>query len=83
VSGLCLENRLKAGGGAEQGTADRLLSVKEVAERLGLSTASVYGLCADRRLAHVRILNVIRIAPRDLSSFIDSSRSPAGRRLRS
>jgi excisionase family DNA binding protein len=65
-----------------QGTPDRLLSVKEVAQRLGLSTASVYALCADSRLTHVRILNVIRIAPSDLVAFVESSRSPAGARTR-
>jgi hypothetical protein len=30
-----------------------LLSVKEVAEQLRVATATVYGLCADGRLAHV------------------------------
>jgi excisionase family DNA binding protein len=45
-----------------------LLSVKQVAEQLGVATATVYGLCADGRLAHVRILNVIRIAPSDLAA---------------
>jgi hypothetical protein len=35
------------------------------------------GLCASARLAHVRILNVTRIAPNDLSAFIQSCRSPA------
>jgi len=51
-----------------------LLSVKQAAERLGIATATVYGLCADGRLAHVRILNVIRIAPSDLEAFVESCR---------
>jgi excisionase family DNA binding protein len=51
-----------------------LLSVKQVAEHLGVTTATVYGLCAHGQLAHVRILNVIRIAPTDLSEFIASCR---------
>ena len=31
---------------------------------------TVYGLCADKTLPHVRILNTIRIAPKDLEAFI-------------
>ncbi len=38
----------------------RLLSVRAVATMLGLCTATVYGLCADGTLPHVRVLNVIR-----------------------
>ena len=77
VSGLCLENRLKTGG---RDAPDRLLSVKQVAERLSVTTATVYGLCAAGRLPHVRILNVIRIAPSDLAAFIASCRvgNPGG-----
>jgi excisionase family DNA binding protein len=76
VSGLCLEKRLNAGGPARQDVPDRLLSVKQVAEHLGVTTATVYGLCADGRLAHVRILNTIRVAPGDLAAFIESRRVP-------
>ncbi len=47
---------------AYEGGEDRLLSVREVAARLGLCTATVYGLCADGALPHVRILNAVRIA---------------------
>jgi excisionase family DNA binding protein len=74
VSGVCLENRLKAGGLGAGGEA--LLSVKQVAKQLGVSTATVYGLCADGRLAHVRILNVIRVAPVDLAAFVASQHHP-------
>ena len=73
VSGLCLEN---PAAGARDGEG-RLLSVKQTAERLAVTTATVYGLCASGRLAHIRILNVIRIALADLSAFIQSCRSPA------
>jgi len=82
VSGLCLEKRLNAGGSGRRDAPDRLLSVKQVAENLGVTTATVYSLCADGRLAHVRILNTIRVAPSDLAAFIDSHRSPAAVRPR-
>lgn len=53
-----------------QGGGDRLLSVREAAQQLGLCTATIYGLCADGALPHIRILNAIRIAPVDLMAFI-------------
>jgi excisionase family DNA binding protein len=56
-----------------------LLSVNEVARRLGVATATVYGLCADGRLTHVRILNLIRIAPSDLAAFVESCRDGESR----
>jgi excisionase family DNA binding protein len=57
-----------------QGGRDRLLTVKDAAEQLGLCTATVYGLCADGALPHVRILNAIRIAPADLKAFVAARR---------
>ena len=50
------------------GTDERPLSVKEVARQLGIATATVYGLCAEGRLPHVRILTVIRVAKSDLDA---------------
>ncbi len=38
-----------------------MLSVREVARVLRVSTATVYKLCARGELAHLRVLNVIRI----------------------
>src|SRR5215831_9549857 len=42
--------------------------------RRGLSTATVYTLCHQGKLTHVRILNAIRIAPADLAAFIGQHR---------
>ena len=57
-----------------RGGKDGLLSVREAAEHLGLCTATIYGLCADGALPHIRILNAIRIAPADLEAFIAARR---------
>jgi excisionase family DNA binding protein len=38
-----------------------MLTVREVARLLEVSTATVYKLCARRELGHVRVLNMIRI----------------------
>ncbi|MGO9917454.1 MAG: helix-turn-helix domain-containing protein [Isosphaeraceae bacterium] len=57
---------------AVNGGRDDLLSVREVAARLSVSTATVYALCARRELPHIRVLNAIRVAPLDLEAFIVS-----------
>ena len=59
---------------ALDGGKDRLLSVRQVAERLGVCTATVYTLCERNELAHVRVLNAIRIAPADLARFVTAAR---------
>jgi len=52
-----------------------LLSVRQVAGQLGVCTATVYALCANGELRHVRVLNAIRVAPSDLEAFVDGRRS--------
>jgi excisionase family DNA binding protein len=51
-----------------------LLTVREVASRLGLSTATVYTLCHQGELPHIRISNAIRIAPADVEAFLSRKR---------
>jgi excisionase family DNA binding protein len=58
------------------GGKDRLLSVTQVAARLGVCTATVYLLCERNELAHIRVLNAIRIGPSDLAEFIQTRRRP-------
>ena len=57
-----------------------LLTVREVAARLSVSTATVYKLCATNRLGYVRVLGAIRIEPHDLATLIECLASPARRR---
>ena len=59
---------------AVDGGTDRLLSVRQVAERLGVCTATVYTLCERNELAHIRVLTAIRIAPADLARFVAAAR---------
>jgi excisionase family DNA binding protein len=47
-----------------------LLTVREVAAHLRVSTRTVYTLCEEGKLAHVRVTNAIRIEPVDLLAFI-------------
>ncbi|WP_240357933.1 helix-turn-helix domain-containing protein [Myxococcus vastator] len=52
------------------GGAERPLTVREVAERLAICTATVYRLCERGELAHVRVSNAIRVRPADVDAFI-------------
>ena len=49
---------------------NRLLSVREVAAQLGVSTATVYALVQRGELAHVRVSNAIRITPAALAAYL-------------
>jgi excisionase family DNA binding protein len=51
-----------------RGGRDGLLSVRDVAAHLGICAATVYRLCAEGQLAHVRVLNAVRVAPQDLEA---------------
>jgi excisionase family DNA binding protein len=54
------------------GGRDGLLKVAELAEHLGVSNATVYGLCEPGELPYVWLVNSIRIRPRDLEEFVAS-----------
>jgi excisionase family DNA binding protein len=54
---------------------EQLLTVRQVAQLLGVCRATVYKWAAIELLPHVRIVNVIRVRPRDLGAFI-ASRPP-------
>lgn len=52
-----------------------LLTVKEAAERLRVSRATVYALCESGRIAFVRIsTHAIRIAASDLERYVQGNR---------
>jgi excisionase family DNA binding protein len=54
------------------GGRDRLLKIAEVAEHLGVSNATVYGLCERGELPYVWLVTSMRIRPRDLEEFVAS-----------
>ena len=60
---------------ALRGGRDRLLAVGEVAAELGVCTATVYRLCERGDLPHVRIINSIRVRPRDLAAFVAATKA--------
>ncbi len=51
-----------------------LLSVRDVARRLKVSSAVVYRLCERGELLHHRVSNAIRIAVADVDAFLSRNR---------
>ncbi|TME28581.1 MAG: helix-turn-helix domain-containing protein [Chloroflexi bacterium] len=47
----------------------RLFSVREAARLLGVCTSTVYKLCAEGKLRHVRVSNAIRISESALAAY--------------
>ena len=48
----------------------KLFSVQEAASLLGVCTSTVYKLCAEGKLRHVRVSNAIRIPQAALSAYV-------------
>jgi excisionase family DNA binding protein len=51
-----------------------LLTVRDVARLLKVSTATVYRLASRGELPHVRVSNAIRVARKDLGAFLSRNR---------
>jgi excisionase family DNA binding protein len=60
--------------GSRAATIGPFLTVREVAARLRVSTATVYDLCESGGLAHVRVSNVIRVNEDDFRAFLQGRR---------
>jgi len=56
--------------GPDPGPHERLLTVREVAARLGVCTALIYRLCAWDELAVLRIGGALRFYPKSIESFV-------------
>jgi excisionase family DNA binding protein len=57
-------------GSAELEDVGPFFTVREIAQKLRVSTATVYDLCDCGRLAHVRVNNAIRVSERALRKFL-------------
>src|SRR5712664_990076 len=67
----CLSSKYFADGTSRHAA---LLSVRQVAELFGVSTATVYRLCERGELVHLRVSHSIRIAVDDLSTYVELKR---------
>jgi excisionase family DNA binding protein len=54
--------------------ADILLTAREVANVLRVSTRTVYALCERGELQHVRVMNAVRIGRAAVAAFVESRR---------
>jgi excisionase family DNA binding protein len=63
--------------------ADRLLSVAEVAERLGTSQRFPRRLIAERRIAYVKVGRHVRISERELDVYLKAHTVASARMTRS
>jgi len=53
-----------------------MLTVKQTAEKLGVSPTTVYGLCKQRKLRHVRVglgRGAVRIDEKDLEDYLQGA----------
>ena len=50
------------------------LTVREVAARLRISTATVYAICERGELAHVRVSNAIRVQEEEIDAYLGRKR---------
>jgi excisionase family DNA binding protein len=60
----------RAGGGLPGRPLDAVLTVREVAARLRISTATVYAMCRRGELGHYRVSNGIRVPETALRRYL-------------
>jgi excisionase family DNA binding protein len=58
-----------------RGSRKTFLSVRQVAQLLGVSTATIYRLCTRGDLEHFRISNAIRVSVDHLATFLEAQRA--------
>ena len=72
AAGLLLDGSLDSAAPTQtKALPERLLTVREVAKRLNLCTATVYGLVAKGDLRCVRFANVIRFDTADIVRYLN------------
>ena len=68
------------------GSSDRgrkMLTVKEVAEKIGLSRSKIYQLVKQRKISHYRVAGKISFAERDIDDYLSECRIEKGRATKS
>jgi excisionase family DNA binding protein len=59
---------------ASENTCERLLSIEEVADRLGVQPRFVRRLVQQRRLRHYKVGRFVRFHPDDVDRFVEDGR---------
>ena len=78
--GAIVVQEISEAEGRGSATIGPFLTVREVATRLRVCTATVYDLCETGKLVHVRVNNAIRVRTEDLRRYLRrrKSRTPRG-----
>ena len=58
-----------------RGSKPALLCIRQVAQLVGVSTATIYRLCTRGDVQHFRISNAIRVCADDLAAFLKARRA--------
>lgn len=60
--------------------SEKLLTVKQVAERLGIKTGTVYNLVSRKQMPAIKVFGALRFDPEDIERLIERGRinSPIG-----
>lgn len=59
---------------ATTGTLPQLLTIDQLAERLGTSTRHVRRLVAERRVPYLKVGKFVRFDPAEISAWLDRTR---------
>jgi len=63
----------KRGGEMKRTTKEELVSVKEMARRLGIGSTTARSLIHSREIPAIRIKGAVRIRPEDIEQFKDEN----------
>jgi excisionase family DNA binding protein len=61
---------------AKPDTLPQLLTIDQLAERLGVSTRHIRRLIAERRIPYVKWRHFIRFDPAEVAAWLDAARRP-------
>lgn len=50
-----------------------MLSIKQLAERLGIATSTAYRIVSARRIGHHKVAGVIRISEEQIAEYLDAT----------
>lgn len=64
---------VSTGGATARPVPQQYLTVREVAKVLNVATSTIYKLCAEGKLEHVRVSNAIRVHPTAVGAWLAST----------
>lgn len=62
----------------EDNSRDRLLSIVQIAQQLGVSVKTIYGWVYLRQIPFVKMGRLVKFDPRDIAKWIETKKSGCG-----